>query len=227
MTSTYKIDTGWVQQNTGVHTKSIEFQWLEAGCAEPRPLHWCSPKFDHGVHHRFKPHVVIYAAPVFSSKLASEPLEGIDTDTWDEEGLVEVHDKEVKVTKNVQGKEANLEPRYISFFELAKTALNLEKGLVELASAKGQRLAFVHRQVLTGKSESNTRVPLFQQPSPQRTILLAESNLTRSLDEPNDIGLFIIAELLPTLHKAFPDTPMVKYIIYVREPKKEWIRSGD
>jgi long-chain acyl-CoA synthetase len=48
---------------------------------------------------------------------------------------------------------------------------------------------------------------------------LGESGLTHSLNEPNCVGLFTNAELLPTLYKVLANTPCVKYIIYDGEPK--------
>jgi long-chain acyl-CoA synthetase len=48
---------------------------------------------------------------------------------------------------------------------------------------------------------------------------LGESGLKHSLNEPECIGLFTNAELLPTLLNVLKDTPTVKYVIYDGEPK--------
>jgi long-chain acyl-CoA synthetase len=45
--------------------------------------------------------------------------------------------------------------------------------------------------------------------------------LTHSLNEPNCIGLFTNAELLPTLHKVLANTPSIQYIVFDGEPSKD------
>ena len=48
---------------------------------------------------------------------------------------------------------------------------------------------------------------------------LGEAGLTHSLNEPDAVGIFTNAELLPTLLKVLPNTPSVKYVIYDGEAK--------
>jgi long-chain acyl-CoA synthetase len=48
---------------------------------------------------------------------------------------------------------------------------------------------------------------------------LGEDGLTHSLNEPNCIGLFTNAELLPTLFQILSKAPSVKFVIYDGEPK--------
>lgn len=54
---------------------------------------------------------------------------------------------------------------------------------------------------------------------------LGEEGLTHSLNEPNSVGIFTNAGLLPTLLKVLPQTPSVKYVIYDGEPKPTIIDS--
>ena len=54
---------------------------------------------------------------------------------------------------------------------------------------------------------------------------LGEEGLTHSLNEPNSVGIFTNAELLPTLLKVLPKTLAVKYVIYDGEPKQATIDS--
>jgi long-chain acyl-CoA synthetase len=54
---------------------------------------------------------------------------------------------------------------------------------------------------------------------------LGEEGLTHSLNEPNSVGIFTNAELLPTLLKVLPQTPAIKYVIYDGEPKQATIDS--
>lgn len=47
---------------------------------------------------------------------------------------------------------------------------------------------------------------------------LGEEGLTHSLNEPNCIGLFTNADLLPTLQRVLANTPTIKYVIFDGEP---------
>jgi long-chain acyl-CoA synthetase len=47
---------------------------------------------------------------------------------------------------------------------------------------------------------------------------LGEEGLAHSLNEPQCIGLFTNAELLPTLHRVLAKTPTVKYVVFDGEP---------
>jgi long-chain acyl-CoA synthetase len=54
---------------------------------------------------------------------------------------------------------------------------------------------------------------------------LGEEGLTHSLNEPNSVGIFTNAELLPTLLKVLPNTPSVKYVIYDGEANQTILDS--
>jgi long-chain acyl-CoA synthetase len=54
---------------------------------------------------------------------------------------------------------------------------------------------------------------------------LGEEGLTHSLNEPNSVGIFTNAELLPTLLKVLPNTPSVKYVVYDGEANQTTIDS--
>ena len=54
---------------------------------------------------------------------------------------------------------------------------------------------------------------------------LGQEGLTHSLNEPNSVGIFTNADLLPTLLKVLPDTPSVKYVIYDGEAKQTVLDS--
>jgi long-chain acyl-CoA synthetase len=49
---------------------------------------------------------------------------------------------------------------------------------------------------------------------------LGEDGLAHSLNEPNCVGLFTNAELLPTLQKVLARTPSVKYVVFDGEPSQ-------
>ena len=52
---------------------------------------------------------------------------------------------------------------------------------------------------------------------------LGEDGLAHSLNEPNCIGLFTNAELLPTLHRVLPNTPSIKFIVFDGETPQSLI----
>ena len=54
---------------------------------------------------------------------------------------------------------------------------------------------------------------------------LGEEGLTHSLNEPESVGIFTNAELLPTLLKVLPNTPSVKYVIYDGEANQTILDS--
>lgn len=52
---------------------------------------------------------------------------------------------------------------------------------------------------------------------------LGEAGLEHSLNEPESIGLFTNADLLPTVLKVLPRTPSVRFVIYDGKPKQDVI----
>lgn len=54
---------------------------------------------------------------------------------------------------------------------------------------------------------------------------LGEEGLTHSLNEPNCVGIFTNAELLPILSRVLSKTPSVKYVIYDGEPSSKVLDS--
>ena len=50
---------------------------------------------------------------------------------------------------------------------------------------------------------------------------LGEEGLQHSLSEPEVVGIFTNADLLPTLANVVDKTPTVKYVVYDGEPKEE------
>lgn len=54
---------------------------------------------------------------------------------------------------------------------------------------------------------------------------LGEEGLSHSLNEPNCVGIFTNAELLPVLARVLANTPSVKYVIYDGEPSSTLLGS--
>ncbi|KIK66568.1 hypothetical protein GYMLUDRAFT_239489 [Collybiopsis luxurians FD-317 M1] len=182
-----------------------------------------------------------------SSQLVSQPFEGIETvcdvleyasrthgtrNALGWRDVVRMHDEEKEVTKNVGGKEVKEKKtwkyfelsdyKYINFIELKETVSDLAKGLIELGVAEGQVFN------IYAQTSPNWQLLAHACSSISTTIAtaydtLGESGLTHSLNEPDCIGLFTNAELLPTLLKVLANTPTVKYVIYDGEPKKDLV----
>jgi long-chain acyl-CoA synthetase len=49
---------------------------------------------------------------------------------------------------------------------------------------------------------------------------LGEEGLAHSLNEPECVGVFTNAELLPTLFRVLPKAPTVNIVVYDGEPEK-------
>jgi len=54
---------------------------------------------------------------------------------------------------------------------------------------------------------------------------LGESGLTHSLNEPECVGVFTNAELLPTVLRVLPNTPTIKVIIYDGQPPADLVET--
>ena len=54
---------------------------------------------------------------------------------------------------------------------------------------------------------------------------LGESGLTHSLNEPECVGVFTNAELLPTVLRVLPNTPTIKVVIYDGQPSADLVQK--
>jgi len=54
---------------------------------------------------------------------------------------------------------------------------------------------------------------------------LGESGLTHSLNEPDCVGVFTNAELLPTVLRVLPNTPTIKVVIYDGDPPADLVKK--
>lgn len=54
---------------------------------------------------------------------------------------------------------------------------------------------------------------------------LGESGLTHSLNEPDCVGVFTNAELLPTVLRVLPNTPTIKVVIYDGQPPADLVEN--
>ncbi|KAF8800344.1 long-chain-fatty-acid-CoA-ligase [Phlegmacium glaucopus] len=182
-------------------------------------------------------------------KLITQPFEGIDTVAdiisysarthgnrkalgWRD--VIRVVEEEKVVTKVIDGKEVSEKKlwkffelsdyKYISYIELKEATSEVARALIDLGITKDD-VFNVYAQ-----TSLNWQLMALSCATISTTIAtaydtLGEEGLTHSLNEPNSVGIFTNAELLPTLLKVLPQTPSVKYVIYDGEPKQGIIES--
>jgi long-chain acyl-CoA synthetase len=180
---------------------------------------------------------------ITADRLVTQPFEGIDTVVdiiaytarthgakpalgWRD--IVAVHEEEKEVKKIVGGKEV-VETKKWKYFELGDykyiSFLEVQEAISELARAL-VHIGISTEDVFNIYSQTSVNWQLISHAcaSISTTIAtaydtLGESGLTHSLNEPNCVGLFTNAELLPTLSNVFRQTPSVRFVIYDGEPK--------
>ncbi|KAF8968685.1 long-chain-fatty-acid-CoA-ligase [Flammula alnicola] len=177
--------------------------------------------------------------------LVTQPFEGIDTVYdivlyaarthgnrkalgWRD--VVNIVEEEKEVKKVVDGKEISemkkwkyfelSDYKYISFIEVKEAVSEIARALVHLGVTQDD-VFNVYAQ-----TSPNWQLIAHACGSISTTIAtaydtLGEEGLTHSLNEPNCIGLFTNAELLPTLHRVLAKTPSVKYVIFDGEPSQD------
>ncbi|KAL0952534.1 hypothetical protein HGRIS_006793 [Hohenbuehelia grisea] len=189
---------------------------------------------------------------ITSGALITQPMEGIETMTdaldyaarthgekkamgW--RNIVDVHEEEKEVTKTVGGKPVT-EIKKWKFFELSDyqylSYVEVHEAVSEIARAL-VHLGVTSDRVLNLYSQTSVNWQLISQACATISTTIAtaydtlgESGLTHSLNEPECIGLFTNAELLPTLLNVLTHTPTVKFVFFdgkAEESVLENIRS--
>ncbi|KIM37871.1 hypothetical protein M413DRAFT_448142 [Hebeloma cylindrosporum] len=176
--------------------------------------------------------------------LVTQPFEGIDTvfdvvsyaarthgsrNAVGWRDIVNIIEEEKEVKKVVDGKEVT-EKKIWKFFELSDYKY---MSYVEFKDAVSEVARALIHLGITRDDVFN----LYAQTSPNWQLMahgccsistpiataydtLGEDGLAHSLNEPNCIGLFTNAELLPTLLKVLAKTPSVKYVVFDGEPSQ-------
>ncbi|RXW22284.1 hypothetical protein EST38_g3586 [Candolleomyces aberdarensis] len=165
--------------------------------------------------------IVEYAARTHGSRPAVGWRDVVDTIEEEKEVTKVVEGKEVKEKK--KWKYFELSPyKYLTFVEVKEAVSEVARGLLHLG--------------VTDKDVFN----IYAQTSPNWQIMahacgsisttiataydtLGEDGLAHSLNEPECVGLFTNAELLPTLHRVLARTPSVKYVVFDGEPSQALI----
>lgn len=175
-------------------------------------------------------------------KLLTQPMEGIDTardvleyaartygrkNAMGWRDIVDVHEERKELIKVVDGKEI-IEVKTWKYFELSDckylSYVEMEEQVTTIACAMLD-LGFTPEHVFNIYAQTSINWQLMSHAcaSISTTIAtaydtLGESGLTHSLNEPNCIGLFTNAELLPTVANVLPSTPSVEFVIYDGTP---------
>ncbi|KAI0032135.1 long-chain-fatty-acid-CoA-ligase [Vararia minispora EC-137] len=182
-----------------------------------------------------------------AAKLVTQPLESIktvpdvlnyaerthgDRRAYGYRDVVQMVEEEKEVKKMVGGKEVSemkkwryfqlSDYKFISFIDLKKAVVEVAGGLLELGLQKGEV------------------VNIYAQTSPQWQFMsqactwvsatiataydtLGEEGLQHSLNEPECVGVFTNAELLPVVAKVSANVPSLRFVIYDGEGKPEVI----
>ncbi|KAL5520350.1 hypothetical protein ACEPAG_9574 [Sanghuangporus baumii] len=181
----------------------------------------------------------------FKDKLITQPLAGIEIVPdilaycarthgtkpalgWRD--IVDVHEEEKVVTKTVGGKEVKekkkwkyfeLSPyKYLNFIEVKEAALEAAAGLVEIGMKKGDVFNVYAATSLNWQLISHACMSIGA-PVATAYDTLGESGLEHSLNEPECVGIFTNAELLPTVARVLENVPSIRVIIYDGQPSSK------
>ncbi|KAJ1024337.1 hypothetical protein NDA18_004506 [Ustilago nuda] len=142
--------------------------------------------------------------------------------------VVRTHDENKEITKKVEGKEVKQTKtwqyyelsnyKYLTFDEFEERIQHASSGLVNLGLSKDTRFNIY---ATTAINWQNMAHACFRQSIPFCTAYetLGEEGLQHSLIEPQVVGVFTNAELLPTLANVIRKADTVKYIIYDGKPE--------
>ncbi|KAN0065927.1 long-chain fatty acid-CoA ligase [Thecaphora frezii] len=148
--------------------------------------------------------------------------------------VVKVHEEEKEIIKKKDGEEVKETKRW-QFFELSNykyiTYSELDERIQDASSGlRGLGLSSETRfniYASTGINWQNMAHACFRQSIPFCTAYdtLGEEGLQHSLAEPEVVGIFTNADLLPTLSNVIDRTPTVKYVIYDGDAKADVLKK--
>lgn len=146
--------------------------------------------------------------------------------------LVRMHDEEKEITKKVDGKDVKEKKtwqyfemsdyKYLTYKEFDERVSHASSGLVNLGLSKDTRFNIY---AATAINWQNMAHACFRQSIPFCTAYetLGEEGLQHSLVEPDVVGIFTNAELLPTLANVIDKAETVKYVVYDGKPDEKHI----
>ncbi|EGN92303.1 hypothetical protein SERLA73DRAFT_99477 [Serpula lacrymans var. lacrymans S7.3] len=175
---------------------------------------------------------------ITADKLVTQPFEGIDTipdvlayaarthgtkNAMGWRDIVDIHEEEKEVKKTVGGKEIKEIKKwkyfqlsnfnYISFVEVQERVSEISRGLVHFGITPEDIFNVYAQTSVNWQLMSHACVSISTSVATAYDTL-GESGLTHSLNEPNCVGVFTNAELLPTLLRVLVNTPSVRLVIY-------------
>ncbi|KAG2005528.1 long-chain-fatty-acid-CoA ligase [Coprinopsis cinerea AmutBmut pab1-1] len=141
--------------------------------------------------------------------------------------IVDTIEEEKEVTKTVGGEQVKekkkwkyfqlSEYQYINYIELQEIVSEIARGLHHLGITEND-IFNIYAQTSPTWQYMSHGCGSISIPIATAYDTLGEEGLIHSLNEPECIGVFTNAELLPTLNRVLAKTPTVKFIIYDGEP---------
>ncbi|KAF9449691.1 acetyl-CoA synthetase-like protein [Macrolepiota fuliginosa MF-IS2] len=186
---------------------------------------------------------------VTKDKLVTQPVEGVNT-VYDVveyaarthgsrnaigwRDVIGIHEEEKEITKTVDGKEITEKKKW-KYFELSDYKFHSYIEVKEIVSELGRgllELGIAADEVFNVYAQTSPNWQYIAHACSSVSITIAtaydtlgEDGLTYSLNEPNCVGIFTNAELLPVLSRVLPKAPSVKYVIYDGQPSSKLLES--
>ncbi|EMD35229.1 acyl-CoA ligase, partial [Gelatoporia subvermispora B] len=186
-------------------------------------------------------------------KLVTQPWEGIDTvydvlvyaarthgtkDSMGWRDIVDVHEEEKEIKKNVGGKEVTEKKiwkyfqlsdyKYMNFIQVKEAVEEVAGGLLKL-DIKKEDIINCYAATSPNWQLISHACSSISTPIATAYDTLGESGLQHSLNEPECVGMFTNAELLPVVANVAGNVPSLRVVIYDGEAKPqilEKIRSA-
>ncbi|KAF9529910.1 long-chain-fatty-acid-CoA-ligase [Crepidotus variabilis] len=177
-------------------------------------------------------------------KLITQPMEGIDTMAdiidyaarthgnrnalgWRD--VVRIVEEEKEVKKTVDGKEVTEKKKwkyfelsdykYINYVQVQEAISEIGRALLSLGIERGA-VFNIYAQTSPNWQLMSNGCGIISTTTATAYDTLGEEGLTHSLNEPECVGVFTNAELLPTLLRVLAKTPTVNVVVYDGEPKE-------
>ncbi|PVF94702.1 acetyl-CoA synthetase-like protein [Serendipita vermifera] len=143
--------------------------------------------------------------------------------------VLDIIEEEKEVTKTVNGKAIKEKKKwsyfklggyqYVSYIEVREKAHAIAKAMLELGVEKGAVWNIYASTSPTWQCMQYACSTISVKVATAYDTL-GEAGLTHSLNEPECVGLFTNAELLPIVAAVLPNTPSIRYIIYDGKPSQ-------
>ncbi|KAF8124305.1 hypothetical protein EV363DRAFT_1178170 [Boletus edulis] len=178
-----------------------------------------------------------------ADRLVTRPFEGIDVipdiisyaarthgsrEAMGWRNIVATHEEAKEVKKVVDGKDVTetktwkyfelSDYQYLSFLDVHERTLELARGLLQYDILKTD-VFNIYAQTSVNWQLMSHACTSISIPVATAYDTLGDAGLTHSLNEPDCVGIFTNAELLPTLSRVINQTPSIRLVVYDGEPK--------